>query len=149
MKTCGVPVIDTSEMGNRSVKLGDKVTFNCKVSWAAAVAIEQDPLHSIQFKISTLHFELKSIHTISSWDLLSVWFSHLSKVCHASIFATASSQWSNIILTTKYILDEKKPQNFVSSSSPYLVILQQYVSPQSSYFEYTIQSLKFSMQSYS
>ena len=24
-------MIDTSEMGNRSVKLGDKVTFNCKV----------------------------------------------------------------------------------------------------------------------
>ena len=31
VKTCGVPVIDTSEMGNRSVRLGDKVTFNCKV----------------------------------------------------------------------------------------------------------------------
>ena len=31
MKTCGVPVIDTSEMGNRSVRLGDKVIFNCKV----------------------------------------------------------------------------------------------------------------------
>ena len=31
VKTCGVPVIDTSEMGNRSVRLGDKVIFNCKV----------------------------------------------------------------------------------------------------------------------
>ena len=32
VKTCGVPSIDTSEMGNRSVRLGDKVTFNCKVN---------------------------------------------------------------------------------------------------------------------
>ena len=31
VKTCGVPIIDESEMGNKSVRLGDAVTFNCKV----------------------------------------------------------------------------------------------------------------------
>ena len=31
VKTCGVPLIDESEMGNKSVRLGDAVTFNCKV----------------------------------------------------------------------------------------------------------------------
>jgi len=38
LKTCGVPVIDTSEMGNRSVRLGDKVTFNCKVDLSCMVS---------------------------------------------------------------------------------------------------------------
>lgn len=38
VKTCGVPVIDTSEMGNRSVRLGDKVTFNCKVDLSCMVS---------------------------------------------------------------------------------------------------------------
>ena len=31
VKTCGVPMIDASEMENKTVGLGDQVTFNCKV----------------------------------------------------------------------------------------------------------------------
>merc|ERR1719510_901172 len=38
VKTCGVPIIDESEMGNKSVRLGDAVTFNCKVDLSCMVS---------------------------------------------------------------------------------------------------------------
>jgi len=38
LKTCGVPVIETSEMSNITVKPGQKVTFNCKVDLSCMVS---------------------------------------------------------------------------------------------------------------
>jgi len=38
IKTCGLPLIDSTEMSNITVKPGDKVTFNCKVDLSCLVS---------------------------------------------------------------------------------------------------------------
>merc|ERR1719195_595248 len=38
VKTCGLPLIDSTEMSNLTVRPGDKVTFNCKVDLSCLVS---------------------------------------------------------------------------------------------------------------
>ena len=93
VKTCGVPVIDTSDMGNRSVKLGDKVTFNCKVRNIRRCESTA--------KIISPHSAVKSIQyltiTFSSWDLLSTAPSTHCVVLtsYQNFVSVASLQWLN------------------------------------------------------
>jgi len=75
VKTCGVPVIDTSEMGNRSVRLGDKVIFNCKVDLSCMVStirwyheMENGTEVLIKTPASPGVPNIYTIHRVSSFD---------------------------------------------------------------------------------
>ena len=81
VKTCGVPVIDTSEMGNRSVRLGDKVIFNCKV---------KIKFGNTYFNVIQLWSPWICLKFDSSFCVLFTWI----KLYHVLCFNTHCSRWT-------------------------------------------------------